>query len=72
MKTQEAQRVLDSLRKGIPPDGFIGQFTVGREEEIASLTNRLQCNGSGSLLLKANYGCGKSQLLKFVRETALQ
>ena len=71
MKTQEAQRVLDSLRKGIPPDGFIGHFTVGREAEIRSLTSRLQRNTGGSLLLKANYGCGKSHLLRFVRETAL-
>jgi len=72
MDRQEAQRVLDSLRKGIPPDGFIGHFTVGRHTEIKQLTTRLRTGEGGTLLLKANYGSGKSHLLRFVRETALQ
>ncbi len=72
MKTQDAQRVVDSLRKGIPPDGYIGRFTVGREDEIQMLSDRLRIALPGSLLLKANYGCGKSHLLRFVRETALE
>ena len=33
---------------------------------------RLHNNQAGTLLLKANYGAGKSHLLKFIRETALK
>ena len=68
----EVQRVIESLRLGIPPDGHVRYFTVGRIEEIAELTARLQQKQSGALLLKANYGSGKSHLLRFIRETALK
>ncbi len=68
----EVQRVIESLRLGIPPDGYVRYFTVGRISEIAELTVRLQQSRSGALLLKANYGSGKSHLLRFIRETALK
>ena len=66
------EKLIDSLRYGIPPEGFVRHFTVGRLSEINELTTRLQNNQSGTLLLKANYGSGKSHLLKFIRETALK
>jgi len=68
----EAQRVIESLRKGIPPNGFVRRFTVGRRSEINQLAARLSQGNSGALLLKANYGSGKTHLLRFIRETALQ
>ncbi len=71
MNPPEAQRAIESLRKGIPPSGFVRYFTVGRESEIKSLTARLDGNGCGALLIKANYGSGKTHLLRFVREDAL-
>lgn len=72
MNSKEAQRVIECLRKGIPPEGFVATFTVGRENEIESLRSRLAVGQGQALLLKANYGCGKSHLLQFVRETALE
>lgn len=68
----EVQQIIESLRLGIPPDGHVRYFTVGRISEIAELTTRLQQEESGALLLKANYGSGKSHLLRFIRETALK
>lgn len=68
----EVRRVIESLRLGIPPDGYVRYFTVGRISEIAELTARLQHGKPGALLLKANYGSGKSHLLRFIRETALK
>jgi len=56
---------------GIPPDGDICHFTVGRKNEIEILTERLKEREPGALLLKANYGAGKSHLLRFIREYAL-
>jgi hypothetical protein len=71
MERQEAIRVIENLRKGLPPSGFIEQFTVGRETEIESLSQSLDSgNGSPVLLLKANYGSGKSHLLRYIREKA--
>jgi P-loop Domain of unknown function (DUF2791) len=68
----EVQGVIESLRSGIPPNGHVRYFTVGRISEITELTSRLQQETSGALLLKANYGSGKSHLLRFIRETALK
>lgn len=67
----EAQKVVESLRLGIPPNDYIRYFTVGRVSEISILQEKLSNDIRGSLLLNANYGSGKSHLLKFIRELAL-
>jgi hypothetical protein len=71
MDATVAQRVVESLRKGIPPEGFIRQFTVGREAEIKRLIRALEHPDAGALLLMANYGSGKTHLLRYIREHAL-
>jgi hypothetical protein len=72
MRPSEAQKVIEALRKGMPPDGYVRHFTVGRKSEIDTLNARLKQPQRGALLLKANYGSGKSHLLRFLRETALE
>jgi len=67
----QAQRVIESLRKGIPPDGLVKHFTVGRHSEVAQLLEYLRANKPCSVLLQANYGSGKTHLLRFLRECAL-
>jgi len=71
MNAAQAQRVIESLRMGIPPDGFVRHFTVGRTTEIDGLTQQLQDQDGTVLLLKANYGSGKTHLLRYIREEAL-
>lgn len=71
MNAAQAERVIESLRKGIPPDGHVRHYTVGRTTEIHNLTVRLRGSETGALLLKANYGSGKTHLLRFIREAAL-
>lgn len=72
MERLDAIRVIENLRLGLPPSGFIEHFTVGREAEIQWLSQSLDSgNGAPVLLLKANYGSGKSHLLRFIREKAL-
>ncbi len=69
----EAERIIESLRMGVPPMGFTLPFTVGRKIELADLKGTLTGKtvaGSGRFL-KANYGSGKSHLLKVIREMAL-
>ncbi len=72
MTVAQAQKAIESLRMGIPPNGYVRHFTVGRESEINQLLGRLRKPQIGALLLKANYGSGKSHLLRFLRETALE
>ncbi len=71
MERSEAFRIIESLRLGIPPDGAIHQFTVGRKEEMEDLRHRVHTGGAGVLYLKANYGSGKTHLLRLLREYAL-
>lgn len=72
MNSWQAQMIIESLRKGIPPEGFVRHFTVGRKSEITDLRQRLNTRNGTVLLLKANYGAGKTHLLKFIREEALE
>ena len=72
MNTRQALKVVEELRKGIPPIGFVEHFTVGRRSEIESLDKHLENPDSTVLLLKANYGSGKSHLLRLIREKALR
>lgn len=71
MTPVEAQRVVEELRKGIPPIGYTKHFTVGRDHEIEALEQSLHGNGAPVLLLQANYGSGKSHLLRYIRDHAL-
>jgi hypothetical protein len=71
MKPAEAQRVIEQLRMGIPPAGYTKHFTVGRIHEIQKLETSLHGNGAPVLLLQANFGSGKSHLLRYIRDHAL-
>ena len=65
-----AERIIESLRYGVPPVGHIRAFTVGRDDELQRLERSL--DGSGALLIRANYGAGKTHLLRIIREMALE
>ena len=71
MNRIEATRVAESLRRGLPPTGYVREFTAGRKQEIEELSARLDAGTAGALLLRANYGAGKTHLLRFIGETAL-
>ncbi len=72
MNPSHAPRVIEALRMGIPPDGYVCHFTVGRKSEIDRLNTRLNNAHKGALLLKANYGSGKTHLLRYMKERALE
>lgn len=67
----QARLAIESLRAGLPPEGLVQFFTVGRASEVRRLTETLESGQGGALLLQANYGSGKSHLLRLVREVAL-
>src|SRR5262249_4715850 len=70
-----AERVIEQLRYGVPPPEHVRAFTVGREAQLGKLEQSLghpSVDKGSALLVKANYGSGKSHLLKVVREMALE
>lgn len=71
MDRLSAQRAIEALRSGIPPDGAVKQFTVGRLVEIEQLHDQLDDPQGRTLLLQADYGAGKTHLLRYTREVAL-
>ena len=74
LDVHEAEGIVESLRNGVPPTGQLCNFTVGRASQIRQLTNGLHDHDAdpGVLLLQANYGAGKTHLLRLVREAALK
>jgi len=73
LTSEEAELIIESLRMGIPPVGHTLVFTVGRSTELEELRNTLTGTGTAGTgrFLNANYGSGKSHLLKVIREMAL-
>ncbi len=59
---------------GVPPMGHTLEFTVGRKTELKELKRTLTANAvaESGRFLKANYGGGKSHLLRVIRELALE
>jgi hypothetical protein len=68
----EAKGHIENLCMGIPPRHNIQHFTVGRRSEIEDLVSLLNTPSRRIKLLKANYGSGKTHLLRLLREVALQ
>lgn len=70
----EAEKAVESLRTGIPPIGHLRRFTVGRASEVKNLEETLRRSSEHrgeALLVQANYGAGKTHLLRLIREIAL-
>jgi hypothetical protein len=71
----EAEIAIESLRKGIPPTGQLQHFTVGRREQLKKLASTIrdrEDHEPAALLVQANYGAGKTHLLRLIREIALE
>jgi hypothetical protein len=71
----KAESTVENLRFGVPPAGSVRAFTVGRAGELERLERSLRSATSehgAALLVKANYGAGKSHLLQVIREMALE
>lgn len=71
MDELQAQSSVEALRHGIPPDGAVKNFTVGRKSEIEQLHQMLEEPEHRTLLVQADYGAGKTHLLRYIREIAL-
>ena len=52
MDVKKAQMVMEYLRKGIPPIGFVSDFTVGRKDEIEQLKSHLRNGKSEAISIR--------------------
>ncbi len=70
----QAQSAICSWKQGVFPANAIDQLTVGRETETRAVQRALAVaadSGSGGLFFEAEYGHGKSHMLRLVEATAL-
>lgn len=73
MDIKEARDLVERLTLGTPPSGHLRNFTVGRTSQLKQLVSSLDSSVTTpeALLVQANYGAGKTHLLRLLRETAL-
>jgi hypothetical protein len=64
--------LIESFRLGIVPERLVTEWTVGREDEVTYIRNWLELESEGTMVLEGAYGSGKSHLLLYLREKALE
>ena len=74
MTAKEARDLVERLTLGTPPSGHLRNFTVGRASQLKQLVSSLDSTATTpeALLVQANYGAGKTHLLRLLHETALE
>jgi hypothetical protein len=75
MDETAAKRAVRYLKRGVFPPDAIAQFTAGRNDEtrhIADALSQVQQGSSKHCFVEANYGFGKSHMLKIAESLALQ
>lgn len=72
---QEALRIVNSLRKGVPPPIDVSSFSVGRKNLVDTFDQDLKTVGQGSSqvrFMNADWGSGKTHSLYLLREIAFR
>ncbi|MEO0158170.1 MAG: BREX system ATP-binding domain-containing protein, partial [candidate division WOR-3 bacterium] len=68
----QSRSMIEAFRLGIVPYGHIEKFTFGRDAEIQQITQWLNNEGMGTLVVEGGYGSGKSHLLDYLYALALR
>ncbi len=68
---QDQRLLIESFRLGIVPEKLVTDWTVGREDEVGFIRKWLEMESEGVMVLEGAYGSGKSHLLLYLREKAL-
>lgn len=67
----DCRKLIESLRFGIAPNQYCNKFTFGRDSEIKEIKRWLVDDKSGTLIIKGDYGSGKSHLLDYIHSYCL-
>lgn len=65
------REVIEAFRSGIVPTQFIKGWTVGRAKELSKIDTWLHDQTSGTLIIKGEYGAGKTHIIEYLRVHAL-
>lgn len=65
------RRMIEAFRYGIVPHDCVREFTFGREREIEKLREWFNNPGESTLLLRGEYGTGKTHLVDYIYWLAL-
>ncbi len=66
------REVIEAFRSGIVPTQFIKGWTVGRARELSKIDTWLHDQTSGTLVIKGEYGAGKTHIIENLRAHALE
>ena len=73
LDSHTSENIIESLRFGIPPTDHVSAFTVGRDgllQDVSCALREHSADAGESFLVKANYGSGKSHILRVIGEIA--
>ncbi|HDD35386.1 MAG TPA: hypothetical protein ENF30_01160 [Candidatus Desulfofervidus auxilii] len=60
------REVIEAFRAGVVPANWIKSWTVGRARELAEIKSWLYDQTSGTIIIKGEYGAGKTHLLEYL------
>jgi hypothetical protein len=63
---RDARSVIEAFRLGIVPAQSIREWTVGRTREIETVRQWLHDESSGTMVIRGEYGSGKSHLIEYL------
>lgn len=66
------RKMIEAFRLGIVPGDCIQEFMVGRENEIRDLSTWLDSDNNGSLILRGEYGSGKTHFVQYAMNYAMK
>ena len=64
------REVIEAFRAGIVPGNWIKSWTVGRAKELAQIKTWLHDQTSGAIIIKGEYGAGKTHLIEYLYHQA--
>ena len=68
----KSRQMIEAFRLGIVPRDYVNSFTFGRDKEIQEICGWLKNTIEGSFIIVGNYGTGKTHLLNYIYDRALQ
>jgi len=71
MERAELRQTMEALRLGVVPAEYVRDYTVGRDETLASIEEILDVQG-GMRVLWGDYGSGKTHMLDITERIALE
>ena len=72
ISAQKERTVIEAFRLGIVPSSSIMEWTLGRSKEIETVHKWLKDESSGTLILRGEYGSGKSHLIEYLHASGFE